>query len=51
MLTALSRGFALGLKAECVIAQKLEQGWDRPLAEWRQQLRLSELFCLSRLVS
>ena len=41
LLTALSRGFELGLKAECVIAQKLEEGWDRPLAEWRQQLRLS----------
>ena len=41
LLTALSRGFELGLMAECVIAQKLEEGWDRPLAEWRQQLRLS----------
>jgi ubiquinone biosynthesis protein COQ4 len=41
LLTALSRGFDLGLKAECVIAQKLEEGWDRPLADWREQLRLA----------
>jgi ubiquinone biosynthesis protein COQ4 len=41
LLTALARGFELGLKAECVIAQKLEEGWDRPLADWRQQLRLT----------
>ena len=41
LLMALARGFELGLKAECVIAQKLEEGWDRPLDEWRQQLNLS----------
>jgi len=37
---ALSRGFEMGLKARCLIAQKLEDGWDRPLAEWRQALDL-----------
>lgn len=40
LLTDLSRGFDLGLKAECVIAQKLEDGWERPLADWREELRL-----------
>jgi len=40
LLEALSRGFALGLKAHCVIAQRLEDGWDRPLADWRQELGL-----------
>lgn len=40
LLTALSRGFDRGLKAECVIAQKLENGWERPLADWREELRL-----------
>jgi ubiquinone biosynthesis protein COQ4 len=40
LLTALARGFELGLKADCVIAQKLEEGWERPLADWRQQLSL-----------
>jgi ubiquinone biosynthesis protein Coq4 len=41
LLAALARGFELGLKAECVIAQKLEEGWDRPVADWRQRLRIS----------
>ena len=40
MLRALSRGFQLGLDAELVIARKLEEGWDRPLQEWRQELKL-----------
>jgi ubiquinone biosynthesis protein COQ4 len=41
LLSALARGFELGLKSECVIAQKLEEGWERPLDDWRQQLRLT----------
>jgi len=40
MLRALARGFQLGLDAELVIARKLEEGWDRPLQEWRQELKL-----------
>jgi ubiquinone biosynthesis protein COQ4 len=40
LLSALSRGFEMGLRADCVIAHKLEQGWDRPLRDWQQQLGL-----------
>ncbi|MFM8605916.1 MAG: Coq4 family protein [Cyanobium sp.] len=40
LLSALSRGFDLGLQADCVVAQKLEAGWDRPLADWQRQLGL-----------
>jgi ubiquinone biosynthesis protein Coq4 len=40
LLRALARGFEMGLSAQCVIAQKLEQGWERPLLDWRQQLGL-----------
>ena len=40
MLRALARGFQMGLDADLVIAHKLEEGWDRPLKEWRRQLRL-----------
>ena len=40
MLRALARGFQLGLEAELVIARKLEEGWDRPLKDWRQELKL-----------
>ena len=40
MLKALARGFQMGLEAELVIARKLEDNWERPLLEWRQELRL-----------
>ena len=40
LLSALARGFELGLKAPCVIAHRLEDGWDRPLADWQRQLGL-----------
>ncbi len=32
-----SRGFDLGLQDDGVVAQKLEEGWDRPLADWQRQ--------------
>jgi ubiquinone biosynthesis protein COQ4 len=41
MLKALARGFQMGLEAELVIARKLDDGWERPLQEWRQELRLN----------
>lgn len=41
LLTALAKGFELGLKADCVIAHKLEESWDRPLCEWREVLQIS----------
>ena len=41
MLKALAHSFQMGLEAELVIARKLEDGWERPLQEWRQELRLN----------
>jgi len=41
MLKALARGFQMGLEAELVIARKLEDSWERPLQEWRQELKLN----------
>ena len=40
MLRALAQGFQMGLDAELVIARKLEDGWDRPLADWQRDLNL-----------
>ena len=40
LLKALARGFQIGLEAELVIAYKLEDHWERPLLEWRQELKL-----------
>ena len=42
MLRALAKGFQMGLDAELVISRKLEEGWDRPLYEWRNELKLPE---------
>jgi len=42
MLRALARGFQMGLDAELVISRKLEEGWSRPLNEWRSELKLPE---------
>ena len=42
MLRALAKGFQMGLDAELVISRKLEEGWDRPIKEWRSELRLPE---------
>jgi ubiquinone biosynthesis protein Coq4 len=41
LLRALSRGFELGLAANCVISYRLEDNWERPLSEWRQELMLN----------
>ena len=41
LLSALARGFELGLKVDCVIAEKLEEGWERLLVDWQRQLRLA----------
>jgi ubiquinone biosynthesis protein Coq4 len=40
LLRALARGFQLGLEAPCVIARKLEEGWNRPLTDWQKELAL-----------
>lgn len=40
LLHALARGFQLGLQAPCVIACRLEDGWERPLVDWQQELSL-----------
>ena len=42
LLHALTHGFQMGLDADLVIAHKLEEGWERPLAQWREQLRLPQ---------
>ncbi len=40
LLRALAHGFQMGLDAELVVGRKLEEGWERPLHEWRKELRL-----------
>ena len=40
LLRALAHGFQMGLDAELVIGRKLEEGWERPLKDWRAELKL-----------
>ena len=40
ILRALAQGFQMGLDAELVIARKLEDDWDRPLADSQRELNL-----------
>ena len=42
LLHTISRGFEMGLKADCVVACKLEDAWERPLSEWRAELKLPQ---------
>ena len=40
LLRAISRGFEMGLRAECVVGFRLEDAWERPLEDWRAELNL-----------
>ncbi len=42
LLQALSQGFQMGLDADLVIAHKLEEDWERPLVQWREELSLPD---------
>jgi ubiquinone biosynthesis protein COQ4 len=38
MLACIARGYSLGFTAKPFLAQKWEDHWDKPLAEWRAEL-------------
>ena len=40
LLRALAHGFQMGLNADLVIGRKLEEGWERQLNDWREELKL-----------
>jgi ubiquinone biosynthesis protein COQ4 len=42
LLHAISRGFEMGLAAECVVGCRLEDAWERPLEDWRAELNLPQ---------
>ena len=39
---AVAHGMAIGHQAECLLAARWEEGWDRPVSELRQQLGISD---------
>lgn len=43
MMQIIDRGYRMGLQAKPFLAQKWEEGWDKPLAEWRSHLNVAAL--------
>ena len=39
---AVAHGMAIGHQAQCLVAARWEEGWERPVSEWRQQLGISD---------
>jgi ubiquinone biosynthesis protein Coq4 len=40
LLDRIAVGYRLGAKAKPFLAQKWELAWEKPLAEWRQELNV-----------
>lgn len=38
LLSQISRGYQLGLRAKPFLAQRWEEHWEKPLAQWREEL-------------
>lgn len=38
LMQVIDRGYRMGLQAKPFLAQKWEEGWDKPLVEWRSNL-------------
>ncbi|MEX0588142.1 MAG: Coq4 family protein [Cyanobium sp.] len=39
---AVAHGMAIGRQAQCLVAARWEEGWDRPISAWREQLGIKE---------
>jgi ubiquinone biosynthesis protein Coq4 len=46
-LAAVSAGYQMGLKSKLLLAQKWEEHWERPLAEYRAMLNLTPVTSLN----
>ncbi|SBO41904.1 Coq4 family protein [Cyanobium sp. NIES-981] len=42
MSAAAAHGIAMGRQAACLAAVRWEEGWERPVSEWREQLGILE---------
>ncbi|NJL55433.1 ubiquinone biosynthesis protein, partial [bacterium] len=43
LLEAIAQGFYMGKKAQSLFAQKWEEGWEKPLAQWQAELNIQPL--------
>jgi ubiquinone biosynthesis protein COQ4 len=41
LMQLMSHGYHLGLQAKPLLAQKWEEGWEKPLAQWRSELNIT----------
>lgn len=41
VLSAVAEGYKMGTRSELLLAQKWEEHWERPLAEWRAMLNVT----------
>ena len=39
---AVAHGMAIGRRAQCLVAARWEEGWERPIADWRLQLGIED---------
>jgi ubiquinone biosynthesis protein COQ4 len=43
LLDAITKGFLMGRTAKPLFAQKWEQGWEKPLSQWRAELNIEPI--------
>jgi ubiquinone biosynthesis protein COQ4 len=43
LLDRIAVGYRIGVKAKPFLAQKWEEGWEKPLATWRSELGVEEM--------
>ena len=39
---AVAHGMAIGYQAQCLVAARWEEGWERPISDWRLELGISD---------
>jgi ubiquinone biosynthesis protein Coq4 len=39
---AVAHGMAIGRQAQCLVAARWEEGWDRPISAWREELGIRD---------
>jgi ubiquinone biosynthesis protein Coq4 len=43
LLEAIALGFQMGKTAKSLFAQKWEEGWEKPLSQWQQELNIKSV--------
>lgn len=43
LLAAIAQGFQMGKIVKPLFAQKWEEGWEKPLSQWRAELRIEPI--------